>query len=68
MTLIADSLRDLMVLHVADATVVRPWRFWSDAFLTDGHRRDMNSILKQNLFIRPEIKFNPIKICAVWVP
>lgn len=35
-----DSVHEnyyLTVLRVADAAVVRPGRFWSDAFLTDGH-------------------------------
>lgn len=36
-----DSVHDmnyyLIVLRVADAAVMRPGWFWSDAFLTDGH-------------------------------
>lgn len=36
----------LIILRVADAAVVCPGRFWSNAFLTDGHGGDMNFVLK----------------------
>lgn len=36
----------MKILHVADAAVVGPRWFGSDAFLTDGHERDVTFVLK----------------------
>ena len=38
----------LSYLHVADAAVMRPGWLWNDAFLTDGHRRDVSFVLRQH--------------------
>lgn len=35
-----------LLSHVADAAVVRPGGLWGDAFLTEGHGGDVNSVLK----------------------
>lgn len=36
-----------LLLRVADAAVVRPGRLWGDAFLTQGHRGGVNSVLEE---------------------
>lgn len=41
---VGESL--FLLLRVADAAVVRPGRLWGDAFLAEGHRGDVNSVLE----------------------
>lgn len=42
---VGESL--FLLLHVADAAMMRPGRLWGDALLTEGHRGNVDSLLNE---------------------